>query len=215
MGYGSARPVLPHGQEWLCYDAPQMTYYERNLPHWQPHHAEIFLTWRLCGSLPAEVVARLRLERVAGRQFARAERFLEKNSAGPLWLQDRRIAELVEATLLRGDKELGQYSLIAYVVMPNHVHLLIEPRDPIGRITNGLKGVSAREANRVLGRTGQPFWQDESFDHWVRTPGERSKIISYIEHNPVKAKLCARPVEWLWSSAGRRTSVGALDPSKL
>ena len=54
--------------------------------------------------------------------------------------------------------------------MPNHVHLLIEPRIPLKQITGGIKGVSARDANRVLHQPGHPFWQGESFDHWVRNP---------------------------------------------
>lgn len=87
--------------------------------------------------------------------------------------------------------------------MPNHVHLLIAPRIPIRRITNGLKGVTARDANRILGRTGRPFWQDESFDHWVRTPAEFNRIRVYIESNPVSAGLADRPEDWLWSSASR------------
>jgi putative transposase len=52
--------------------------------------------------------------------------------------------------------------------MANHVHVLFEPRVTVARIMGGIKGVTAREANRILGRIGQPFWQDESFDHWIR-----------------------------------------------
>jgi REP element-mobilizing transposase RayT len=182
-----------------------MTYYERNLPHWQPKRVEIFLTWRLYGSLPANVLAYLRLEESApGRKFARAERALEKNATGPLWLREPRIAACVEAAILRGDRELKQYALIAYVVMPNHVHLLTRPIASLAKISNGLKGVTSREANRILDRTGRPFWQDESFDRWVRDDAERGKIISYIENNPVKAKLVMRAEDWPWSSAGRR-----------
>ena len=55
----------------------------------------------------------------------------------------------------------------------------------------GLKGYTAREANRLLGRTGQPFWQGESYDHWVRDETEFIRIIAYIENNPVKAGLVA------------------------
>jgi len=51
------------------------------------------------------------------------------------------------------------------VVMPNHVHLLILPQVPVAQLMRWLKGSTAREANRILGRTGQPFWQDESWDH--------------------------------------------------
>jgi len=182
-----------------------MTYYERNLPHWLPERAEVFLTWRLYGSLPSEVVARLRAaELTPGRQFARAEHLLEANPIGPLWLREEAVAECVETAIIRGQDELGQYRILAYVVMPNHVHLLIEPRAELRRITNGLKGVAAREANRILNRTGSRFWQDESFDHWVRDSVERQRIIAYIENNPVKARLARRPEDWPWSSAKSR-----------
>jgi putative transposase len=181
-----------------------MTYYESNLPHWLPERAEPFLTWRLYGSLPAKVVARLKIDADRpGRQFARAERLLEKNPKGPLWLLDQRIAESIEAAILRGQNKLGQYNVLAYVVMPNHVHLLIAPNANLGRITNGLKGVTARDANRILKRTGNPFWQGESFDHWVRDAAESQQIIEYIENNPVKANLAKRAEDWLWSSARR------------
>jgi REP element-mobilizing transposase RayT len=182
-----------------------MTYYERNLPHWQPDGKAIFLTWRLYGSLPEHVVTDLRsCSEPPGRQFARAERFLDRTSFGPLWLKRPKIAEGVAACILRGASELNQYAVLAYVVMPNHVHLLIEPRVPLERITRGIKGVSAQEGNRLLGRTGLAFWQGESFDHWVRTPAEGAKICRYIEENPVKAGLAGSAEAWPWSSAAKR-----------
>ncbi|HKW64566.1 MAG TPA: transposase [Candidatus Acidoferrum sp.] len=194
-----------HSQEWLCYLNYPMTYYERNLPHWLPEGRTIFVTWRLLGSLPQHVVELLRgSDDRSGRQFARAERFLDKADSGPLWLRVPEIADRVEACILRGARELGQYGVVAYVVMPNHVHLLIEPRASLKRITGGIKGVSAYEANRILGRRGKPFWQGESFDHWVRTPGEYEKIRSYIENNPVKAGLSCTPEAWPWSSAAKK-----------
>ena len=80
----------------------------------------------------------------------------------PHWLNDPMIADHVVATLRRG-AELRHYHLRAYVVMSNHVHVLILPLVPLPRITNGVKGVSAHEANAILNRTGRHFWQDESF----------------------------------------------------
>jgi len=85
--------------------------------------------------------------------------------------------------------------------MPNHVHLLIEPKAPAPKITQYVKGVSARRANELLQRTGQPFWQDESFDRWVRSQREREKIIRDIEMNPVSANLVSEPELFRFSSA--------------
>ena len=98
--------------------------------------------------------------------------------------------------------ELGRYQLHAYVVMPNHVHILLDPYVPLAKISGPLKGVAACDINARLGRTGKPLWQDESFDHWIRNSAEFERIRHYIEWNPVRAGLVARPEDWKWSSAG-------------
>jgi hypothetical protein len=67
-----------------------------------------------------------------------------------------------------------------------------------------LKGSTARSANCILGRTGQPFWQDESYDHYLRQGEPLDRIIAYIERNPVSAGLVSSPELWPWSSATRR-----------
>jgi REP element-mobilizing transposase RayT len=94
------------------------------------------------------------------------------------------------------------YELEAWVLMPNHVDLLILPKAPVPVIMRWLKGSTARRANLLLGRTGQPFWQDESFDHWVRNNTEFDRIVRYIQENPVTAGLVSSAELWLWSSAG-------------
>jgi len=85
--------------------------------------------------------------------------------------------------------------------MPNHVHVLLEPKVPLPAITRWLKGSTARKANQILGRTGEAFWQEESFDHWIRNDSELNRIVRYIEYNPVTAGLARAPEEWRWSSA--------------
>jgi type I restriction enzyme R subunit/putative DNA methylase len=84
--------------------------------------------------------------------------------------------------------------------MPNHVHLLISPKVPVYRIMNGIKGVTSRHARSILALQQEHFWQDESFDHWVRSPEQFDTIRAYIENNPVKAGLSAHPEDWPWSS---------------
>ena len=142
----------------VCYHsgAAPMEYHVRHLPHWNPGGRTIFLTWRLYGSLPAEVMAQLRQQRSksAGKEFLKADRALDKARAGPLWLNEPTIARCVVSALYRGDHELHQYALKAFAVMPNHVHVLLDPSISLERITNGLKGVTAREANQILGRVG-------------------------------------------------------------
>lgn len=144
----------------------------------------------------------------AGEQFRAIDRHLDSATCGPLWLADPRVACVVESAILRG-VELCHYCLWAYVIMPNHVHVLLRPRALLSRITRGIKGASARYANLVLARVGKTFWQDESFDHWVRSASEAERIRRYIERNPVLAGLVARPDLWRWSSAGRQLNPGA------
>lgn len=95
----------------------------------------------------------------------------------------------------------GLCSLHAYVVMPNHVHALWTPQIPLCDLVRQVKGPTAREANKLLGRTGEQFWQEEYFDRIVRSESEFVQIRRYIEWNPVKAGLVARPGEFEWSSA--------------
>ena len=93
------------------------------------------------------------------------------------------------------------YRLHAFVVMPNHVHLLMTPLVAVSTVMQSLKRFTAREGNRILGLTGQPFWQDESFDRLVRNETEFERIARYIERNPVTAGLAATVEDFPWSSA--------------
>src|SRR5437870_12195984 len=88
--------------------------------------------------------------------FARVDTILDRASSGPLWLGDKRIAELVQDALV--NRYAGLYFLWAYVVMANHIHVLLRPKSheiSISTITKNLKGYNSREANRLLKRTGQ------------------------------------------------------------
>ena len=136
-----------------------------------------------------------------GEKFRRIEQILDRHRFGPLWLKNRLIAQLVVESILKAAHKLQHYLLHLYSVMPNHVHLLITPKLAVREITRGIKGTTAREANEVLGRPGQPFWQDESFDHWVRNEGQFWRVKRYMERNPVKARLVTKPEDWRWSSA--------------
>jgi len=196
-----------------------MPEYRRHLPHQVPDGVPIFLTWNLKGAVPREVAERLRREREhllrepsqmgesprdrALRHgkllFAKADNFLDSAETGPLHLKNPAAAKIVEDSILFGVAE--RYQLFAWCVMANHVHLLLTPLWKLPKVTKGLKGYTAREINRLQNEIGRTFWQDESFDHWVRDEEELLRIIAYIENNPVKAGLCLRPQDWPWSSA--------------
>jgi REP element-mobilizing transposase RayT len=109
------------------------------------------------------------------------------------------VAEVVAKALCYGEK-MRKYRLHAWVVMPNHVHVLMTPESPFSGIMRWLKWTTARRSNRLLGRRGIAFWQDESYDHWVRSRDEFEKIVAYVEWNPVAAGLEERPERWPWSS---------------
>jgi REP element-mobilizing transposase RayT len=130
-----------------------------------------------------------------------ADRAFDRDRSGPLWLKDPQIARLVAEAIVAGEQERRFYELSAWVLMPNHVHLLILPKVATAAITRWLKGSTARRANQLLGRTGLSFWQDESYDHWVRNTKEFDRIIGYIEENPVSAGLVGAMELWPWSSA--------------
>ena len=143
------------------------------------------------------------LKLTPGQEFRKTDRELDRAAFGPLWLKDPRVATAVAEGLVRGDVKLRHYDLHAFVVMANHVHALISPRAEVKKITKALKGAAARVANRILNRTGDTFWQDESFDRWVRSEWEFTKIRTYIQQNPVVAGLVSRAEDWAWSSAAQ------------
>ena len=163
----------------------------------------MFITWRLHGSLPLHRYPPPK-SLSAGKAFVWMERFLDQARHGPTWLMRKEIARLVCQGIHHGADHLGNYELIAYAVMANHVHLLINPKAAPSKLLRTLKGFTAREANRVLSRTGEPFWQHESYDHWVRDQAELERIRGYIENNPVRAGLASRPEDYPWSSAHER-----------
>ncbi|HLE04179.1 MAG TPA: transposase, partial [Anaerolineales bacterium] len=86
------------------------------------------------------------------------------------------IFRLVTDAIHYGESPLGHYTLHAYVVMPNHVHLLITPHVAVPTLLRSLKTITARRANCALALTGQAFWQEESYDHWVRNQEEFERI---------------------------------------
>jgi putative transposase len=179
-----------------------MVYYERNLPHWQPEGKRLFLTWRLHRSLPMIFLEELHKDNKSeqGKKFLRLDKKLDGAGFGPVWLRDTRIAKTVENAINEVAKT-GWCDVHAYVLMPNHVHLLPEPELELKRISRAIKGSSARACNQLLNRTGVPFWQQESFDHWVRSPASFERIRCYIERNPVSAGLVNSPEDCEWSSA--------------
>ena len=189
-----------------------MPEYRRRLPHFHPEDAYLFLTWRLSGILfgapPHKPGA------TPGQIFVAQDRALHRLSTGPRWLGDPRIADLMASAILYGESGRHFYELYAWVVMPNHVHMLILPLVAVPKIMRWLKGSTAREANRILDRTGQQFWQDESYDHYLRNESQFHRTVNHLEGNPVSAQLVRSPEDWLWSSANWQAEAPALPKAR-
>ena len=166
------------------------------------------------------------------RFFLKYDRLLDAGR-GSCWLADVQVAAVLRDNLYHHNG--SKYQLLAYCVMPNHVHVLLQPFDrttpaasssvgqaaslpygfhhpsdetpdrggPLASIMHSLKSYTANKANLLSKRQGE-FWQHESYDHWVRDADELERITAYIASNPVRAGLCARPIDWQFSSAADR-----------
>lgn len=209
-----------------------MNFYRRKLPHWQPHGAEYFVTFRLAGSLPKEAIVKLKRERdlliqkhssgsprsdklsdlrakVHKLIFKKYDDLLDESLTGPTWLAQTEVTEIVKEAIHFRDGQ--EYELYAYSIMPNHVHLVFklpDPRSinpeenedfPVTKLLHSLKSYTALEANKVLLRVGNSFWQSESYDHVIRDSNELERIIYYTLNNPVKAGLVNEWRGWKFS----------------
>jgi REP element-mobilizing transposase RayT len=199
-------------------------FHARNaLPHLKREGASYFVTFRLAGTLPAELITRLKTERQAilahalaakrpltwpeqeelFRWYARRVDAHLDAGHGDCFLAQPQIAGLVAGALRHFHED--RHELGAWVIMPNHVHVLVRPRPgwTLSAVLHSWKSYTATQANRLLGRAGRPFWQKESYDHLVRDDQDHARCHRYIEDNPVTARLCDRPEAWRWSSAHR------------
>jgi REP element-mobilizing transposase RayT len=158
-----------------------------------------FLTWRLAGCLPPERVFE-REHLTTGEAFVAWDRLLDTAGTGPSYLGQAEIASLVMKQL-HDSAAGGSCILHAFVIMPNHVHLMATPTGSLAELVRRIKGATACLSNRILGRTGEQFWQDEYFDRIVRKGDEFDRIQHYIEWNPVKAGLVTQPEQSRWFSA--------------
>ena len=166
------------------------------------------ITYRLHDAMPAtrrhEWLVLLALEDEREKRI-RIEAYLDAGH-GECHLRRPEVAALVQENLLHFDGE--RYRLLAWVVMPNHVHALIETlQTPLAEILHGWKSFTGKAANRLLNRAGD-FWQNEYFDRFIRDEEHFHKAMCYIENNPVKAGLVRTAEEWIFGSAHFRSAGG-------
>lgn len=190
------------------------------LPHLKREGGVYFVTFRQAGTLPKEVLLRFKQEREAIVQQAlaarrpltwheqeelfrwysnRVDKHLDAGH-GTCHLQNPELAELVAGAI--GFFAGQRYELHAWVVMPNHVHVVVWPMPGhiLSDILHSWKSYTAHEINRRLPEKVVPFWQGESYEHLVRDDEDLHRCCHYTLMNPVNASLCARPEDWKWSS---------------
>jgi REP element-mobilizing transposase RayT len=176
------------------------------LPHFDGIEIPQFITFHLADSVPRKVIERWQeeLKSVKAEQQKillrrRLEKYLD-HGYGEALLKDTRVAGMVQNSLRKFDGL--RYRLFAWVVMPNHVHLLMTRFEEyeLKDLIHSLKSYTAHEANKILRREGQ-FWFDDYFDRYNRNEKHFRKTVEYIENNPVKAGLCAKASDWPFSSA--------------
>jgi len=186
------------------------------LPHWDHPGMIQSLNFRLADSLPPAVLEKWQNELALTSQpesqratelRRRVEEYLDAGH-GECWLRRPELAQLVEGALLHFDPE--RYRLLAWCVMPNHVHALIETKAgfPLADVLHSWKSYTSSQANKRLGRRGD-FWQREYLDRYVRNAEHYQAVVAYIEENPVKAGLAKVKTEWPGSSARFRSALGA------
>ena len=196
-------------------------YYERNLPHLFDINKPLFITFRLKFTLPQAIIDELihqklewqkayddlddvgkatELAKKSSKYFHWFDLLIAKSKEVPDLLVNPALASYISEALHFHDNE--RYELIAYCIMPNHVHAVICPKQnkagdivPVSRITYSWKRYSAANINKYLDKKGS-VWQAESYDHIIRNEHEFYKVIEYVISNPVEAGLVEHWHEW-------------------
>jgi REP element-mobilizing transposase RayT len=184
------------------------------LPHWTAADATYFVTFRLFDSLPKELVDRFVFERrniiQTAKQMRRELSDAERNrlhqlriqidsyldqSHGKCYMRDEAIASMVAGALQYF--EGVRYHLLAWCVMPNHVHSVVQLLEnwELKQVLHSWKSFTAHQAVQKY-HCSKPFWQVESYDHIIRTETELERAITYVENNPIAAGL----MDWKWVS---------------
>ncbi len=181
------------------------------LPHRDEPGLTQFVTFRLADSFPAALRSEwkhlLAIEDDRERR-KQLEGYLDKGH-GECHLKNPEIAKIIEKGLLmfEGDR----YQLGAWVIMPNHVHVMFRhgSSSMVQKTVESWKKHTARLANQRLGKRGA-FWDQDYYDTYMRNAGHALKTRQYIENNPTKVGLVLDHKNWTWSSARFRDPIGNL-----
>jgi type I restriction enzyme R subunit/putative DNA methylase len=191
--------------------APPVGWYSRGyLPHFNNRHTMQSVTFRLADSLPQEVLRRIEAElthlsevEVDAARRKKIESWLDAG-IGCCAMKHPALAALLQETLLKWDGD--RYRLVAWCVMPNHVHVMLETTAALSKIVQSWKSFTGRwaianNAGLALGIPGKALWMREYWDRYIRDLNHLENVRRYIENNPVKAGLVREAKQWPWSSA--------------
>lgn len=174
------------------------------LPHWESEDGIYFVTFRLADSLPQSVIRELRrTEFVKPKEEQRLARKLEDfldQGAGAGILRQPPVADIVASALRQFDGT--RYRLLAWCVMPNHVHVVFQPLGEcdLAGILHAWKSFTGVEINRQLSRSG-PLWQKEYYDHLIRDGSQLKRAIRYTAENPLRAGMKNWPYVYVSAEA--------------
>ena len=189
------------------------------IPEWHsrgyiPHRDKLrllqFITFRLADSLPQNMLRLLEAELktfsqeiIEMERRKRIEKWLD-SGIGSCALKHPEMAAVTQETFIKFDAE--KYRLLEWCIMPNHVHVLIEPYIALGKIVQSWKSYTGRfamahNAELGLGVPGESFWMREYWDRYIRNADHLHSVVEYIHNNPVKAGLVDVAENWMWSSA--------------
>jgi putative DNA methylase len=173
------------------------------LPHFDAGAVVQTITFRLADSMPRALYDEIAAAALALDDLrVRADAAMDEGH-GSCVLAQQNIAAIVQSALEHFDGE--RYRLIAWVIMPNHVHAMIEqmPGRRLGDIVHSWKSFTANRINKVIGKAGE-VWAADYFDRYIRDDAHYASALHYIENNPVKAGLVRHAAEWEYSSAAER-----------
>jgi putative transposase len=176
------------------------------LPHRDEPGLIQAVTFHLADSLPLRLLQEgHQPDESEGARRARVQALLDQGY-GRCLLGEERAAAIVENTLLHYDGT--RYALLAWVIMPNHVHVIVETLSttPLARVLQNWKGYAARQVNLLLGTSGT-VWHREYYDRYIRDETHLENAVLYVHNNPVKAGLVDTPAEWRYGSARRVATV--------
>jgi REP element-mobilizing transposase RayT len=173
------------------------------LPHFDGDAVVQMITFRLADSIPRAIFdSLLAAAKTDEERHKQIERLIDRGR-GACILRRERIAKVVNNALRHFDGE--RYRLLAWVIMPNHAHVLIEQLAgyPLSSVVHSWKSFTAKEINK-LERSSGTVWAPDYHDRFVRNAEHYENAVHYIEQNPVKAGLARQAEDWLFSSASAR-----------